>query len=63
MPDQKVFMNTVDKGVLYFDLRELEEDKAQLELSDFKSFDHLHIDEGFSVSMLFCWPPWKMLSV
>ena len=53
MSDQKVIVNTVEKGVLYFDLKELAEKRKQLALSDFKSFDHLQIEEGFSVSMLF----------
>ena len=60
MVDQKVIVNTVEKGVLYFDLKELAEDRYQLELSDFKSFDHLQIHEGYSVSMLCFWLPWEV---
>ena len=52
MPDQKVAVSTVDKGVLYFDLKELAEDRERLELSDFKSLDNLKIREGFSVPMI-----------
>ena len=49
--DQRVFINTEDKGVLYFDLNELAADKEQLELSDFKKFE-IQIDQGFSVSII-----------
>ena len=52
MPDQRVFVNTEKKGVLYFNLEELEEDRQQLELSDFKSFDNLQSREGEAVSMI-----------
>ena len=63
MPDQKVVVNTVEKGVLYFDLKMLAEDRQQLELSDFKSFDHLQIGEGFVVTMICEWKPWPDLCV
>ena len=51
MADQRVFVNTEDKGVLYMDLKELAEDKEQLELSDFKKLE-VKIDQGQSVSMI-----------
>ena len=63
MPDQKVTVNTVEQGVLYFDLKELAEDRQQLELSDFKSFEQLQIEEGFSVSMICEWQPKEILGV
>ena len=64
MSDQKVVVNSVEKGVLYFDLKELEEDRQQLELSDFKSFDDLkQIEEGFVVTMICEWRPWPDLCI
>ena len=63
MPDQRVFVNTEKKGVLYFDLEELAEDKQQLELSDFKSFDHLQSREGEAVTMICLWHPYEKLVV
>ena len=55
MPDQKVSINTVDKGLQQIDLKELAEDKEQLELSDFKTLETLAIDEGCYVSAIVDW--------
>ena len=49
--DQRVFVNTEDKGVLYFDLKDLAADREQLELSDLKKFEFQN-DQGLSVSMI-----------
>ena len=51
MPDQRIFFNTEDEGVLYVDLKELAADKKQLELSDLKKFD-IGVKRGFVVSMI-----------
>ena len=59
MPDQRVFVNTEDKGVLYIDLKELAADKERLEPSDLKTLE-IRIDQGFSVSMIVIWPPWEV---
>ena len=62
MSDQRVFINTEDRGVLYFDLKELAADKEQLELSDLKKIE-IRIDQGFSVSMFVQWHPWEIFVV
>ena len=59
--DRNVFLNTVDQGVIYFNLKELPHDKERLELSDFQKLKGPH--EEYSVDSLCCWEGWGPLAI
>ena len=51
MQNKDVFVNTEQNGVIYINLKELPENKKQLQLSDFEVLNGLR--EGYSVFALF----------